>query len=952
MKSKILVVDPSINIFEVLIDDLLKQGLEDSLVIFPHRRAVYFLGYYLFQRLKTPFPMPRAKAISDWLLEHYISSVKEPKRVLSKWDQIWLIYKSLERVYREEKEKLPSWEEMVPWCFYISKLFEEFEKELIPVKDLIYPPSEKLCIEAQKILERQGKIYTAYLEELEKHNAITPSQILKQIGEEDFPLPKEKNIYLVGFYALTLAEKILFERLLKKGAKLYLQSPSDELYPLHKELIERYKPYCEVVFISSSHKEPNFFFFSAYDVHSQLKAFDSVFKKLKISKQPDKIAIVLPNSSDLLPLLHFLPETSVNITMGYPFQLTSFCYFLNTFFDLVLFYKSYGSFSRDLLYELFKNPYLESFSFLSQKIFYLNVKKLSIEKLKQIAENEWELAEKFFTEVFFPFLKIETLKEAVEVLERLLLFLKQRKNMALFEKAILEGFLENVLFPAKRTMFSEERLGVKGVILYFKECFKYWKIPFEGDPLEGIQVMGLLETRLLSFEKVFILSANEDVLPPVEEINPLLPQEVRKILNLPDREKEEEIVRYHFERLIKSAKEVYIFWQYSTTPSEGEIERKKIRSRFVEKIIWEIEKKFKKLFEDTPYKSALTQVDFPKELTIKTITEYLEKTPKIQEKIKNLLTTQVISPSFLQEYLRCPLKFYYSKVISLKQPRLEEEIPLNELGETVHTALENYFRALTYLNNFDWEGKVIKREQINFEDFWQIFTRELKGRKFYKNLSLEKRILLEKVARFRLEKYLKENFPSEIKICALETSFYEFLDMPEIGKVKFFGKIDRIDKIENSGSSGFSDAYYLIIDYKTGGGISKTKKFLQLRTSQLNEEYNEKSLKMIQKHFSNLQLLFYIYLVGKQLKKFLGKEKFRWHLVRAGFIELSKEGKLKEISLKKSEYSIYHDWFENHFEPCIKFLINHILYAPYFYPSEDYRTCNYCEYKSICKHGF
>jgi len=436
------------------------------------------------------------------------------------------------------------------------------------------------------------------------------------------------------------------------------------------------------------------------------------------------------------------------------------------------------------------------------------------------------------------------------------------------------------------------------------------------------------------------------VLPAVEEINPLLPQEVRKILGIPDREREEEIIRYHFERFLAGAKRVHLFWQYCTAPGRGEVEAKKIKSRFVEKIIWEIEKRHKKLFEDTPYRDRFKKAIISTEQAVKGLKEHLKKGDKVREKVLKLLKDKVISPSLLEEYLKCPLKFFYSKILELKAPDMQREVAHNDLGTAVHSALERYFRKLTALNGIDLKGRPLRRENINFEEFWKLFMEELKTKDFYRELTPEKRFLLEETAKFRLQRYLLYNLPAETIVVALETPLNKHFTIPEIGVLTFYGKIDRIDKMEKG-----EESYYLIIDYKTGKANEPDKKFWNLKVSQL-ESYDEKSLKLLRKHLASLQLLFYVYLAGHFLKEKMEGRAWNWAMVRPALVELKKEGNLKELSLKKNEYPFYSRWFEEEFEPCIRFLILHILESPHWYPAETHSTCTYCEYRNICRHGF
>lgn len=954
MIGNLYIVDLSLNLFEILIEHLLERNhLSSALIIFPNRRAGEFFKYYLNKKLEKPVLLPEIKAFMDWVIEYSAEIQEDPGILLNTLDQAWIIYQAVLEISKKEKnfpEWFKDWEKFLPWAFRLTELFQEFEQDLKEVRDLLYPPEEVLPSKALELLENQGKIYQEFKKILKEKGYTTPLQQLKFLAENEVPLP-QVPIYVVGFYALTKAEDILFRKFFEKGAYFYWHADIDKLSEFHEKWLKEWQKtyYFKPIKIGKRGFRPEIYFFEAHDLHSELKELKRRlsldFKKDFEKIPPDEIVIVLPSPNNLLPLLHYLPEVPVNITLGYPLKFTPWSTFLSSLFDLILKYYPERGFKTSLFLEFLKSPYLEVLSNLIQKLSNYRGTYIEYDKILELSEpQEKSYLQNLFTKLINPLLKADTPRKVSNILKEGIQLLQLKEPESPFEREALFIFVEGILNTVDSLFFADERMSKKGLFNLFKELLNYINIPFEGDPLTGIQVMGLLETRLLSFKKVYFLDLNEGVMPALEDINPLLPQKVRKILGLSDKEREETIIRYHFERLIYSAKEVHIFWQYYTSArSELGLETKKIRSRYVEKLIWEIEKKEKKFFEETIYKKYFSKSKlFLNPQSVK-INYGLIKNEKIREKI--LENLNLFSPSLLEEYLKCSLQFFYRRILKIEPFQKEEEVAHDELGKAVHSALEEYFSEVTGLKGeVNFSGVEISKEKLEFQRLWKIFLKHLEAQSFYRYLSPERKFLLEETAKFRLKKFLEESHPKTTKIVALEKRIEKFLEISEFGKIRIGGVIDRIDLREINDFK-----FYLILDYKTGFVESSSKKFLELTEEKIRKmSYNEEALSELKIKLKHLQLLVYVYLWKVYLEE--KGVTLETDLIEAAYVKLYKEGQEEFLRLKDNGLYIK-KWMEKSFPLILEFLIKHLFFSPYWYPAKDKSTCKFCDYSLICSYS-
>lgn len=947
--GKIFIVHPSKNLLEVVIDHILEMDqLETALVLFPNRRPVEFFKYYLNKRIDRPVLLPQLKSFEDWLVSYAIDVMDEPLQLIDQLEQAWHVYKAVEKVYSKENREIPSWGEFYPWATRLVDVFREFDMELVEVRNLLNPPTVELPERVLELLVRLKHIYEAFNESLDENSCTTVGRMMRSIANNPEKIP-DIPVYLVGFYALTRSEDALFRRFFDGGARIYWHADNEKLPVFYEKWLNDWSKGRQIepeVIKPEEISSPAIHLFEAHDLHSELQEVAERLSSSGTISSADHTSVVLPSSEPLIPLIHYLPENDLNITMGYPLKYTGIANFIQKLFKLALRVNPERGYMTTTLIDLFKSPYLQVSKDTIRALKEYGGGFIGMQGVLDFTMNDKDYVKSVF-EIINPIIDAKNLCDLGDAISGVIGFIRL-DGLSPFEKEAIAVILENVVYPMKEYAFSKEMMEKRELYDLFLEVMRTTSIPFEGDPLTGLQVMGILETRVLSFERVILIDVNEGDLPKVEDMNPLLPRQVRPLLGLPDHLKEELIIRYHFERLINSSREAHLLWQYCTTPGQSGLEDKKVRSRYVEELIWRVEELRGRVFEETPEAERLSKSQIalePCELTKK---DYLRKDEDLINLYKSNLKT--IYPTMLELYLKCPLRFFYKQVLKIEPPAIKDEVEPAELGTAVHEALEEYIGRLTGLSTgeVEIEGAILKTEDLDVDEFLEVFQKKLQDKEFYKRISPERKFLLEETARFRFRKYFEENHPKETKVVTLEKWLEGVkIDVRGHGQFECKGKVDRIDRIGENG-----DAQFFIMDYKTGSSGWVGTKCLNLTLNDINNlSLDDSGLMELKKYFSTIQLPFYIYLWGRFLQKMNCVTS--WSNITAGFVKLASNGKLEKFCPhnRGNGQTIYTNWFEEVFPEVIKFIIRHLFESSYWYPADDKAECTYCDYKVSCRYS-
>ncbi|MFZ1946421.1 MAG: PD-(D/E)XK nuclease family protein, partial [bacterium] len=523
------------------------------------------------------------------------------------------------------------------------------------------------------------------------------------------------------------------------------------------------------------------------------------------------------------------------------------------------------------------------------------------------------------------------------------------------DSEFLHALAEQVVPSLEDTLFAGETMSRGLLFSLLRDLVAMTRVPFEGEPLRGLQVLGLLETRLLSFDRVIIVDVNEGVVPAHEDVNPLLPDPLRPAVGLPSKEKEEAITRYHFERLVGSAREVHLVWQSSTTPSASGLEGKKTRSRFVEALLWGEEAKAGRLLDETIERQVLA---IPPQALARS--EGLAKTEAeaaaVTEFIKSQAAGQGLSATLLNTYLRCPLQFLYSYILDLSVPASPlEEVDSADLGVMIHRAMEAYFKPLA--------GKSFVRARHGDPDrLVSLFTDIYNQSPTFRSLGPEKRVFLESAVAHRLRTYV-EAMPDETFVEAVEQRLSATVPTG-LGPLKFAGKVDRIDQREGK---------RIVLDYKTGSvkvpNVSHFEKVLADLSPPT--EFDYAGLAAVREALADLQLPLYVILVaeaGSQsgcgaraggVKGRRGRGGIDAADILSAYVELrapGAEGHKERYFVRPDKAAemgqAYAAWFRETFPAILAYIVNHMAKSPCFYRATDEGDCTWCDYEAICSLAF
>lgn len=936
------IIDFGYDILDIVAEDILtNENLKDILVITPNRRSALFLKYYLAQKAKKPLISPGIFALEDFIREVYFKYSKNPKRILNIYEQGWIIYNITKEYFDDPFFK--NWANFMLWSIRIANTIAEFLKELKEPKDILFVEVESERLKT--ILTNLGNIYKKFTEKLKELNATTNELILKEMKDEDIEIDFNK-IYLVGMFILTKSELSLIKKITKdKTTKIYIHMDPLDIKKHTKEWLRELGISERELKKLKSDNTTNIKFIESYSLHAEIEILKDKVKEIGFSRDPKKIAIVSPVKENALPVYIAIKNLTdeVNVTIGFPFKKTSLFRFLKELLTLNLTEKDNYYDSDNVISILEALNSIESL-IMVDKITSYGAKYINLETLNSILSNFvlW----KEINGIISKTKKIRRLKEASDLIkESLKIYTKYNSKDT--EVAFAISILDSVTPILEDSIFSEEELDSKSLARIVLSLLERVHLPLEGDPLRGIQIMGMLETRNLSFENCFIIDVNEGFYPTIEEVDTIIPEGLKYSVGLRKREDIEEIEYYYFERLIKSSKNSYILWQSNITTGEDGISTKLTKSRFIERLLWEIEKK----------RRIINPPDLIEIHHFRISPEILKKEdpiPKETDRDRILQTINQISPSKLILYLSCPLKFYYSEIINLKPKMDIKEIRHDVIGNIIHETLNDYF--LSFSPNGEPPIALTDKNKLSFDKLWAIFEQKVKNSEELSKMSKERQFLMIKSIEYAFKKFIEKFEPTVIYALEKElTDPIEIIDLTDNKKIQITlqGRIDRIDLSKGKDDN---NPTYIVIDYKTGSFPSKkisAKKLEELlkeihelksKTDML-EKFPKTILEEINDKLIHIQLVSYIYLLSKELQT---KD------IDARYVKIGKirdEDKADTIFNKTEDIEKAKEMVLEGFPVILEYLVNHIIHSPYWWPTENGDNCRYCDYRIICNYS-
>lgn len=947
---------PFLSALKSYVDDVTEGKTGRALIITPNLRPARYLAN-LYRKDRKARLLPKMLSVNDLVTNWRASLAERPLHIANTLDQIAIVHECVRELdlsgsISAIKDNDSDIGAFMPWGLKLAKLLEDFAIEGREIRD--FPSMEdELGKTPAAILSSLREINDLWEDKLKARNWTTIGQDHKfvaahadQIPGFLLPLP-ERPVFIAGFYILSGSHEALFKSLWKAGAHVCLHTDpaivggSPHLASSeHGKWIKRWHADTRIpARTEESIKKPKMSWFAGHDLHSQLQEMRKILQPS--GQQNNMTTAVIPCREDALtPILQHLPPKNVNISMGYPMERTPLIRLIKSILSMFVHSPDAGRWKSAEVLEVLRHPYvrilLRSDELINQS------GRLSDRELEQKVSRSglfWKMPEEesgatsFIGRLNACFADIDTMEKLGVALDAFCQWLLERGKEELeqaypLDLEVMHRIIHHVVPVLRGNLLSSTSLAMESLSDIFLDLVKNENIPFQADPIEGLQVMGLLESRLLQFDRVILLDATDDRLPKKAVQDPLFPEALRALAGLPDNRTREATTAHNLYRLMAGASEVHFLWQEGT-PAGDFYDSKKSRSRFVERLLWEEEQKKPELLESRQglVRHALTRLHMPeRKMAI------IRNSPEFQIALDRFWSKPV-SVTLLDTYLACPVKFIFDNIMGLNSPEGRSSRDA-QVGTFVHkilqimydpaesathpgdlapeeydTIIENCFRKA--------EERLELKQQLNPDDYEAV------------NISVPRvlREYLRHPTHGILASFTEKKLTGSVQI--------------NDRKLKLKGRIDRLDLR--------SDGLY-IIDYKTSSKLPKNNKgfwedgdFFQgisdacaTRDAKRIVEY----FAILSKSVGSLQLPLYLFLLGETSR--MEYDSFPANASWIGLRLKHMEENLLESSLTGTE-----DPRLGHFRQTLNLIYNHMRLCPEF-TSAKVSACEKCGISALC----
>lgn len=940
-------------------------------IVFPNKRASLFFNEYLAMQSDRPIWSPAYVSISELF------------RQLSPWksgDPIRLVCE-LYKVFREETRSEETLDDFYFWGELLISDFDDVDKNLVDadrlfsnlqdlkniMDDYDFLDSEQeeairqffqnFSIERRTQLKEKfislwdklGDIYHHYRRNLEELGIAYEGMMYRYVMEElQSDKLKYEHYVFVGFNVLNKVETKFFERLREAGKALfywdydvfYTRLPRENTPPYTHEagefILRNLKLFPnelpEAVF-DTLRKPKNVRFISAPTENAQARYLPEWIRsvtKRDLQETPVKEkenAVVLCNEALLLPVLHSIPPEvkNVNITMGFPLAQTPVYSFVSALIELQTtgYRRDTGRYQYEAVQSVLKHPYTRQLSTSAE----------SLEK-QLTRDNRFfplpsELKQDIFLEqIFMPKTGISALCQYLtEMLREVaVLYRQEQETDDIFNQLYRESLFKSyTLINRLLNLIDNGELNIQIDTLRRLLCrlLATSNIPFHGEPAIGMQVMGVLETRNLDFRNLIMLSLNEGQLPKAGGDSSFIPYNLRKAFGMTTIEHKNALYAYYFYRLIQRAENVTLLYN---TASEG-LNRGEM-SRFMLQFLVESPHSISR-----EYLEAGQSPQSGREIRV-------EKTPEIITRMYerydvNRHPKSLFSPSALNTYLDCRLKFYYRYVAGLKAPdEVSAEIDSALFGTIFHRAAELVYKDLTA------NGKEIRKDDLE-----QVLRNDIKLQNYVDTAFKEEffHVALTEKPEFNgtqlinakvITSYLRQLLRNDLQYApffmeGMEKKVTEIIEIetPQ-GKLalNIGGTIDRIDS---------KDDTLRIVDYKTGGSPKTPENIKQLftpadgRPNYIFQTFLYASIMCRKQSLKVAPSLLYIHQAASE--------------TYSPVIEM---GEARQPKMPVNNFAFYEDEFRERLQTLLQEIYNP---EEAFTQTEDTKKCEFCDFRELCR---
>ncbi len=930
--------------------------LHEVCIIFPNRRSGVFFNSYLQKQLNSPVIGPHVTTVNE-----FIAGYSE----LQQGEKLQLI-SDLFGIFKKHTQTGESFDEFFFWGEVLLSDFNDIDNYLVDAKDLFsnvadlkeidqlfdyLTPEQKNALSLfwgsipasgkkahhEKFFTIWQKLYPVYSDFktlLRKKNSSYAGMISREVAErfrENAPDFEFQKLYVVGLNALNPCEKAVFKNLRPKAEFLwdydefYLEDVKNEAGKFLRENIRQFPPPDDFRLNTSGFSpKKNINLVAVASVYGQTQEIAHFLDAdgVEINNEFDNCAVVLADESLLYPALGAIPQKyeSINVTMGYPVKNSVVYGFLLLLLNLLKNRRqnkegrsiAYHRFVTDILnHQLMVNVQPEE-----NRLFLENMKKynritIPLDEINFSAFHRLVFSLPDKIDDYSPYL--------LNVLGAMYAMTQNAEPENRFLPELIHSLYQAMEKMGKMIQDVQKEQGREISEPVFIRLFSQYagqaSVAFEGEPLKGMQVMGILETRCLDFENLIILGFNENKWPRAFTAPSFIPFNIRKGFGLPGIDEQDAMYAYYFLRLIQRAKRVTA--TYSTIKEgmgTGELSRYGYQLLYGTQL--EIQRStlgFRFLNEQSPPVIIDGSIDRRKVLVE-----------------RNSLETP-LSPTAVNMWLQCRLRFYFRYILQLSEPdEMKDEIDSPVFGSIFHETIENLYRPLV--------GKAVRSADLeNIMSNELLIENEIRkaiGKHYFKQ-SIPAKVTLEGKTILIFENiktFLRRLIEIDIKLAPfelihLEKKFTAPLLIAAGGKfqeVYLGGTIDRVDKVGGK---------YRIIDYKTGN----VESFTLNEVAELFEKDNDKPKKEI------LQALIYCHV-------FQNDSGVREDLQPAVYSLRKLFDEKFSPDLKMNKNPLLYQVVQQEFTEKLQELVAEIFSDEVqYYQTPHEKYCKYCSYNKICQ---
>lgn len=926
------------------------ERLDEVILVFPNRRAGLFFRKYLSEDLNKPIWSPSILSMEDFVYQFCELQIADKFTLIVELYQAYSKHiggtESFDRFYYWGEMLLGDFDDIDKYIIDAKYLFTDLsnQKVLDDYFDYLTDEQKKIILEFWSTFSEQSseekknfqliwgklyKIYTDFTTNLKNKNLGYTGLVYKEVVNALPKIDKNKQVIFAGFNALTVTEERIITHFIEGGAEIKWDVDAYYMEDERQEAGSFLRVYKKKNAFANSLKEPfptnledksdsPIYLNAVAQKSGQVKLLGNIIREIheKGNFNPEKSVIVLPDENLLFPVLNSLPNSidKINVTMGFPLVNTPIYSLVEHLLRLQQQAKQKPTEEATFYFKnaihIFKHPLIQHL-----------IPKEASENIKNIESKNWiriKYDQLLSDSLIIPtvFQKVEKTSDIIDYLQKIIGIVTVSDEVSLLEKEYAYQFytqLNRIKEVIEQFMLT---MDLEAFIRLFRQMIQSLRLPFTGEPLNGLQIMGVLETRNLDFENVFILSMNEGTFPSPGKGHSFIPYNIRKGYDMPTFDQQDAIYAYLFYRLLQKAENVHLFYNTEGgSTGGGEL------SRYVQQLKYES----KRPVELT---TLSHQISITKQKPI-----VIEKTDSVFNKLKKYIISSNdndqdrLTPSAFNTYLDCRLRFYFRYVAEIYEYNdLQDQIDPMVFGNLLHNAMENLYK----------QKSNIVIEKKDFTELKPLIDDAVKMA-FAMHYSMDedkiefegKKVLAFEVIKKYVAQVLKRDHEyAPFEIVGLEAKDYTLNTKVEGEEgtliVGLKGIIDRID---------LKGERIRVIDYKTGKDDRKV--------TSIHSLFDRDDPK---RNKAAMQTLLYSLLYIRNNKEFQGA-------VVPGIFNT------KETFSKNFDYRLMIDKepimnakpIMNEFEGYLNDLLAE-MYSPYvpFDQTEEEVKCTHCPYNGVC----